>query len=366
MPEVKLVNVTKKYGNIVANDNINLTINDGEYVSVIGPSGCGKTTLIKNISGIIKPDEGEIYIDGNLVNEVSIEDRRIGYVFQDIALFPHMTVWGNITYGPEVRGWSLEETRPLALEMLELIKLSARSDAYPSELSDGTQQKTAVARALTSRAELLLLDEPFGALDVKVRTELRYELRKLVKDLGLTALHITHDQEEAMSISDRVIVMKSGRIVEVGDPIDLYTKPKNIFTANFVGEANFLTGIIIKVSDDGSLIEIGDGLQLLTKSGNYKVSDRVVVAFRPEFAYTRDVKTSNTLSGIIMDVIYSGSIGRVRVKLSNGDLIVAKMALGFKNRPFRVNDNVTIKILPENILVYPYPAKGLDMELALE
>jgi ABC-type Fe3+/spermidine/putrescine transport system ATPase subunit len=366
LPEVKLVNVTKRYGNIVANDNINLTINDGEYVSVIGPSGCGKTTLIKNISGIIKPDEGEIYIAGNLVNEVSIEDRGIGYVFQNIALFPHMTVWENITYGPAVKGWSPEKTNLLALEMLELIKLSARSDAYPSELSGGTQQKTAVARALTSRAELLILDEPLGALDVKVRTELRYELRKLVKDLGLTALHITHDQEEAMSISDRVIVMKSGRIVEVGNPIDLYTKPKNIFTANFVGEANFLTGIILKISDEESLIELGDGLCLLTKNGNYNVNDRVVVAFRPEFAYITHVKMGNTLSGIITEVMYSGNIGRVRMKLSNGDPIVIKMALGIKNRQFHLNDNITINILPENILVYPYPEKGLEMELALE
>lgn len=366
MPEVKLVNVTKKYGNIIANDNVNLIINDGEYVSVIGPSGCGKTTLIKNISGIIKPDEGEIYIDGNLVNELPIEDRGIGYVFQNIALFPHMTVWENVTYGPEVRGWSTQETRPLALEMLELIKLSARSDAYPSELSGGTQQKTAIARALISRAEILLLDEPLGALDVKIRTELRYELKKLVKDLGLTALHVTHDQEEALTISDRIIVMKNGRIVEVGDPMELYTKPKNIFTANFVGEANFLTGIIIKISENGSLIEIGDGIQLLTKSGNYKISDRVVIAFRPEFAYTRDVKTANTLSGIITEVMYSGSIRRIRVKLSTGDIIIVKMTLDVLSHPFRVNDNITIKIFPENILVYPYPAKGLERELALE
>ena len=366
MPEVRLVNVTKKYGNIVANENINLTINNGEYVSVIGPSGCGKTTLIKNISGIIKPDAGEIYIADNLVNEVSIEDRGIGYVFQNIALFPHMTVWDNITYGPGVKGWSPEKTRPLALEMLELIKLSARSDAYPSELSGGTQQKTAVARALTSRAELLILDEPLGALDIKVRTELRYELRKLVKDLGLTAIHITHDQEEAMSISDRVIVMKRGRIVEVGTPIDLYTKPKNIFTANFIGEANFLTGIILKILDNESLIELGNGLQLLTKNVTYDINDRVVVAFRPEFAYIKTVKTSNNLSGIITEVMYSGNIGRVRIKLSNGDPIVIKSALDIKNRQFHVNKNITIKILPEHILIYPYPENGLEKELALE
>ncbi|MFQ6095188.1 MAG: ABC transporter ATP-binding protein [Candidatus Bathyarchaeia archaeon] len=366
MPEVRLVNVTKRYGKIVANDNVNLTIKNREYVSVIGPSGCGKTTLIKNIAGIIRPDEGEIYIGGKLVNDLPIEERGIGYVFQNIALFPHMTVWDNITYGPKVRGASLEETRPLALEMLEMIKLSARSDAYPSELSGGTQQKTAVARALMSKAELLLLDEPLGALDVKVRAVLRHELRRLVKDLKLTALHVTHDQEEAMSISDRVVVMKRGRIVEAGTPIQLYTRPRNIFTANFVGEANFLKGTITQISDEGSVVEVGDGLQLVTTSRNKSIGDRVVIAFRPEFASIGDSETINRLSGNVVDVIYSGSVIRLKVELINGDLVVIKKTLSYEKPMFAVGDNITINVSPKNILVYDYPEKGLHRELALE
>lgn len=366
MPEVKLIGVTKRYGRIMANDSVNLTIKDGEYVSVIGPSGCGKTTLIKNIAGIIKPDEGEIYIDGKLVSDVPIEDRGIGYVFQNIALFPHMTVWNNITYGPRVRGWSPEETRPLALEMLEMIKLSARSDAYPSELSGGTQQKTAVARALISRAELLLLDEPLGALDVKVRGKLRYELRRLVKDLKLTALHVTHDQEEAMSISDRVVVMKSGRIVEAGDPISLYTQPRNIFTANFVGEANFLRGVITQTSDEGSLAEVAEGLQLVTNSRNEKVGALVVIVFRPELASIGDSEISNRLIGKVVDVLYSGSIARIKLELVNGDMIAVKKVLGFERSGFSLGDSITVNISPRNILVYPYPKEGLYKELALD
>ena len=302
---------------------------------------------------------------GKLFNDLPIEDRGIGYVFQNIALFPHMTVWGNIIYGPRVRGWSIKETRPLALEMLEMIKLSARSDAYPSELSGGTQQKTAVARALISRAELLLLDEPLGALDIKVRAELRHELRRLVKDLKLTALHVTHDQEEAMSISDRVVVMKRGRIIEIGSPIDLYIQPKNLFTVNFVGEANFLTGIITQMSDEGSLVEVGDGLQLMTNIKNERVGDHVVIAFRPEFASIEDNEI-NRLSGNVFDIIYSGNIGRLKVKLSNGNLVIVKMALSFKKPVFHVGDNITINVSPKNILVYPYPKEGLDKELALE
>ena len=365
MPEVKLVNVTKRYGKIAANDHVTITINDGEYVSVIGPSGCGKTTLIKIIAGIIKPDEGEIYIDGKLVSDLPIEDRAIGYVFQNIALFPHMTVWGNITYGPRVRGWSMEETRPLALEMLEMIKVSTRSEAFPSELSSGMQQKTAVARALTSRAELLLLDEPLGALDVKVRAELRYELRRLVKELKLTAFHVTHDQEEAMSISDRVIVMKRGRIVEAGVPIDLYNRPKNIFTANFVGEANFLRGTVVQVSNEGSLVGIGEGLQLMTNSRDVSVGDRVVIAFRPEFASIGEGSV-NRLSGKVDDLIYSGSLCRVKMKLTNGDLIVVKRTLGFGHSLCQIDDDITVNVPPEDILVYPYPKDGLGKELALE
>lgn len=365
MPEVKLVNVTKRYGEIVANDNINLTIKDGEYASVIGPSGCGKTTLIKSIAGIIRPEEGEIYIDGRLVNELPIEDRGIGYVFQNIALFPHMSVWGNVTYGPRVKGFSPEETRPLAIEMLEMIKLSARQDAYPSELSGGTQQKTAVARALTSRAELLLLDEPLGALDVKVRAELRHELRRLVKDLKLTALHVTHDQEEAMSISDRVIVMKKGRIVEAGAPIDLYTSPKNLFTANFVGEANFLSGEITKASGENALVELKEGLQIHAKNIGLRRGERVVTAFRPEFVET-EKNQGNRLRGTIVNILYSGSMGRIRVKLVNGDIVVAKKILGVEDSKLRIGDDITISISPKRILVYPYPEGGLENELALE
>ena len=364
MPEIKLVNVTKSYGKIMANDNVNLTIEDGEYVSIIGPSGCGKTTLIKNISGIIRPDKGEVYIGGKLVNDLPIEDRGIGYVFQNIALFPHMTVWGNLTYGPRVKGLSQEEIRPLAIEMLEMIKLSARSDAYPSELSGGTQQKTAVARALISKAELLLLDEPLGALDVKVRAELRHELRRIVKDLKLTALHVTHDQEEAMSISDRVIVMNRGRIVEAGDPLNLYTRPKKIFTANFVGEANFLQAVITKTSGEEASVNVGNKFQLTTESRGHKVGDRVVIAFRPEFASIGEEEALNRLPCKVVEVLYSGSIGRVKVELTDGSQVVVKTALSFKTPLFHVGDKITINISPKDMLVYP--DEELDKELALE
>jgi putative spermidine/putrescine transport system ATP-binding protein len=365
MPEIQIVNVTKRYGKIVANNHIDLTIQNGEYVSVIGPSGCGKTTLIKNIAGIIQPDEGDIMVNGYRINDLPIEERGIGYVFQNIALFPHMSVWENIVYGPRVRGISTGEIRPLALEMLELIKLRDRVDAYPSELSGGSQQKTAVARALTSRAKLLLLDEPLGALDMKVRAELRTELRKLVKDLKLTAFHVTHDQEEAMSISDRVIVMKKGRIVEAGSPINLYTKPQHIFTANFVGEANFLVGTVESQTDLGIIVNVGNSIRVQTRNTDHSIGDRVVIAFRPEFININTRTKVNRLRGTIIDTIYSGKIRRVRIQLVTEDIIVLKI-IDEKRRNLIMNTDITLSVAPESILVYSYPKGGLETELELE
>jgi len=366
MPEVKLVNITKRYGKIIANDHINLTIKDGEYVSIIGPSGCGKTTLIKIIAGIIKPDEGEVYINGKLVNDVPIEDRGIGYVFQNIALFPHMTVWDNVIYGPKVKGYPLEEAEELARETIEMIKISAKKDSYPDELSGGTQQKTAVARALMSRSSLLLLDEPLGALDLKVRTVLRYEIKRIVKDLGLTALHVTHDQEEAMSISDRVVVMRKGRIVEAGRPLELYMRPKRLFTANFVGEANFLTGEISKVTENGSIIDLGNNMKLASTDKSRMAGERIVIAFRPEFVYIRKGTGKNTLPGRITNTIYSGNLLRLTIELPGGNEITVKKTIRSGETFPRLGEKVMVNIPPENVLVYPYPEGGLHKELSLE
>ncbi len=245
MPKIRVEGVKKSYGKVVALNGVNLTIRDGEYLSIVGPSGCGKTTLIKSIAGVVQPDGGDIFIDDNKVTQLPIEDRGVGYVFQEIALFPHMNVYDNVSYGLMVKGVTPLEREVPVEEMLHMMNLEDYVSLYPNELSGGARQKAAISRALTSGSTLLLLDEPLGALDLKVRTVLRYELRKLVKDLGLTAVHVTHDQEEALSISDRIVVMKAGKIVEVGLPIQLYMRPKEIFTAKFLGEANFITGEIV-------------------------------------------------------------------------------------------------------------------------
>src|SRR4030066_2436131 len=297
MPEVRVENVTKRFDkNIVAVDNVSVQIKDKEYFALLGPSGCGKTTLLRLIAGLIQPDEGNIYIDGKLVNNVPPEDRGVGFVFQTYALFPHMDVWDNVTYGPRVKAWSTDESNKIGREMLEMVRLYERLKAFPQELSGGMMQRVAVARALSAGSKLLLLDEPLGALDAKIRLELRTEIRKLVQDLGLTAIHVTHDQSEAMAISDRIAVMRKGTVKQVGTPSELYMSPQNIFVANFIGESNFLEGYVAEIDDAEATTELRGGIKVQTATNNVKKGEKVVLAIRPEtFTVERGTKPGNNM-----------------------------------------------------------------------
>ncbi|MFB0543416.1 MAG: ABC transporter ATP-binding protein, partial [Candidatus Bathyarchaeia archaeon] len=222
MPQVRLEGVTKKYGETVAVRSLSLTVQDGEYFTLLGPMGSGKTTILMLLAGLIEPDEGEIYFDNRIMKGVPPEDRGIGFVFETFALFPHYNVWENVSYGPRVRGENPAATKSVAEEMLEMVLLEDRPDALPDELSGGMKQRVALARALTSGAKILLLDEPLGALDAKIRTALAQDLRRIVKDLGLTAIHVTNSVEEAMTISDRIALLHGGTLEQVGTPRELY------------------------------------------------------------------------------------------------------------------------------------------------
>jgi len=369
MPKIQLKGVTKTFGKkIVAVDDVSLEIYDKEYFSLIGPSGCGKTTLLRIIAGLIQPDKGEIYIDGTIVNNVPPEDRGIGFVFQTYALFPHMNVFDNVTYGPRVKAWEEKKATSLGRETLEMVRLYKRFDAYPHELSGGMMQRVAVARALAAGSKILLLDEPLGALDAKIRNELRYEIRRLVKDLELTAIHVTHDQAEAMAISDRIAVMKKGRILQVGTPHDLYMNPQQIFVANFIGESNFLEGRVIGIKGDIAEIRLRGDLKVSAKK--YEVSqkdERVVLAVRPEaFEIVRERrKVVNELNGVIDKVRFEGTDIRYEIRLVNDDfVIVAKPSLG--GEWLQEGDEVRIGFSPEKGHLFLYPPKGLVAELELE
>ena len=365
MPDVKIVNVTKKYGKIYALDNISLTIHDQEYFSLLGPSGCGKTTLLRLIAGLIEPDSGEIYIGDKRVDKVPPEDRDIGFVFQTFALFPHMTAWGNVLYGPKVKNYDAQEADTIGHEVLELVKLNERLGAYPSELSGGMMQRIAVARALAAGAKILLLDEPLGQLDAKVRNEIRYEIRRMAKDLKLTAIHVTHDQAEAMSISDRIAVMKKGKIVQIGTPQELYMNPNSLFVAHFIGESNLLEGYIDQTNGTCE-IELRDGLRVKAKKSDIKDGERIVLAIRPE---TCEMKTGRQASegglvGKIEKVTFEGTMVRYEIRLENGDrLVINRPSLAEKWA--EVGEEVTITYPLDKAHLFPYPEAGLTEEIAV-
>ncbi|PDM26276.1 spermidine/putrescine ABC transporter ATP-binding protein [Candidatus Bathyarchaeota archaeon B24-2] len=341
---------------------------EGEYLCIIGPSGCGKSTLLKCIAGIWKPDAGEIYIDGKLVNDTPMQERGIGYVFQEIALFPHKNVYENVSYGPTVKGWEVKKTKTIVEEILNMLKLEERIDAYPNELSGGAKQKTAIGRALASGSKLLLLDEPLGALDAKVREVLRLEIRNLVKDLGLTAIHVTHDQEEAMAISDRIIVMRGGEIVENASPRDLYLKPKRIFTAYFLGETNLLVGEVTEKARGKSIVRIGSN-DLRVKGKVKPEAKRVVAAIRPEFiSITKKPKRKcdNRWLCKVKSLTFTGNIIRYEVQTVDGIPILIKMPSTDEEIEAQIGDEVYIEFSSRDVNLYPYPEEGLEKEISLE
>jgi ABC-type Fe3+/spermidine/putrescine transport system ATPase subunit len=365
MPDVRVVNLTKKFGNIIALEAVNLTVKDKEYFSLLGPSGCGKTTLLRLVAGLIEPTSGEIYIGDRRVDDVPPEDREIGFVFQTFALFPHLNVWDNVNYGPRVKNFDPKAYGTVVEEVLEMVKLHERLDAYPSELSGGMMQRIAVARALAAGAKILLLDEPLGQLDAKVRTEIRYEIRKMAKDLNLTAIHVTHDQAEAMSVSDRIAVMKKGKIVQVGTPQELYMHPNSLFVANFIGESNLLEGVIANSERDKLIIELRGGIKVQALGQGAK-EDRVILVIRPEVLTIerKETKIKNTLKGVVNKTTFEGTFIRYVIELESQDFVIVSRP-SLTEKWFEVGERITLSFEPEKAHVFPYPASGLAEEIAV-
>jgi ABC-type Fe3+/spermidine/putrescine transport system ATPase subunit len=239
-PDVELVRVTKRFGDVVAVDALDLEVQPGEFLSLLGPSGCGKTTTLRLVAGFERPDEGKVRIGGSDVSGLPPYKREVNTVFQSYALFPHLTVGENVAYGLKQRGLGRKERRARAVEMLELVRLSGFERRKPKQLSGGQQQRVALARALVMQPRVLLLDEPLGALDLKVRRELQIELKRIQNEIGITFVYVTHDQEEALAMSDRVAVMHAGRIEQLGAPREIYDRPATRFVADFIGETNFI------------------------------------------------------------------------------------------------------------------------------
>jgi putative spermidine/putrescine transport system ATP-binding protein len=318
MTHLSLSNVSKKFAETFAVKDFDLQVEKGEFVSFLGPSGCGKTTTLRMIAGFETPTAGKVILDDLDVTLKSPNQRNVGMVFQSYALFPNMTVAQNIGFGLRIRREAETAIKQRVEEMLKLIHLERRGHNYPYQLSGGQQQRVALARALAIRPQVLLLDEPLSALDAKIRVSLRAEIRAIQRELGITAIYVTHDQEEALSISDRIVVMNVGVIEQVGTPFEIYNFPQTRFVANFVGTLNTANAEIIDPSK--GLIAM-EGVHLESDSQEIKAKqkgDRVTIAIRPErLHFLSDGKRANVFDCKIENITFLGSVVRVQISVGN-------------------------------------------------
>jgi spermidine/putrescine transport system ATP-binding protein len=319
---VELSNVTKRFGEIVAVDDINLRIKDGEFFSLLGPSGCGKTTTLRMIAGLETASEGGILIHDKPMRQTPPFKRPVNTVFQNYALFPHMTIEKNVAFGLEMSGVPKEQIGPRVEEALAMVRLPDMAKRRPRQLSGGQQQRIALARALVNRPEVLLLDEPLGALDLKLRKAMQLELKALQAQVGITFIYVTHDQEEALTMSDRIAVMDAGRVLQVGTPYEIYEHPTTRFVADFIGETNFLEGEVSEVT--GALITVlVDGAVPVqaTGDGHVRNGQAVTVVIRPE---KFNLEADGMVKGKIKEVIYIGTDTRYIVQLTERTEVVIR------------------------------------------
>jgi ABC-type Fe3+/spermidine/putrescine transport system ATPase subunit len=317
---VRLKGVTKRFGAIEAVKTFTFEFPPGKLTTLLGPSGCGKTTTLRCIGGFYEPDAGEIWIGDQNVTRVPPYARPTGTVFQNYALFPHLTVFGNVAYGLRVKKLSRAVIKEKVDRGLGLMRLDGLADRYPHQLSGGQQQRVAIARVLVTEPQVLLFDEPLSNLDAKLRVEMRGEIRRLQESLGITAIYVTHDQEEAMALSDLMVVMSRGDIEQVGNPLEIYQRPRTPFVAEFIGQTNALEGEVLGIY--GNLVEVSVlGAKLRAPSSKqWRPGEKVQVLCRPE-AITLTSVSAGFLSGQIREATFLGPLARYRVELADGNLI---------------------------------------------
>ncbi|MBM4187150.1 MAG: ABC transporter ATP-binding protein [Gemmatimonadetes bacterium] len=359
MPVVELRDVSKRFAAAPAVDGVSLAIDDGEFFSLLGPSGCGKTTTLRLIAGFESPDRGEVLIDGRRVNEQRPYDRGVGMVFQNYALFPHLDVGRNVAFGLERRRVPEVERATRVAKALEIVRLDPATflRRMPGQLSGGQRQRVALARALVLEPKILLLDEPLGALDLKLRKEMQLELKALNRSLGITFVYVTHDQEEALTMSDRIAVMDHARIAQLGTPAAIYEDPRTAFVASFIGESNLFEGPVTEAGAD--LVSVGGPTPFRVPPRSDLLPGRtVMVAVRPEwmdlFPPGRVPAGENAASGTVDEVIYLGETLHVLVRLEHGQRVkVALRNEGQIANPIRWNrgDQVAVAWRPEDAQV---------------
>ena len=335
VPSVELLRVTKRFGDVVAVDDLSLAIQEGEFFSLLGPSGCGKTTTLRLIGGLERPDQGEIRIDGEVVNDRVPYERSSNIVFQNYALFPHLNVEDNIAFGLRLksRRTPAPEVEKLVQEVLRLVHLEGFGARRPNQLSGGQQQRVALARALVLRPKVLLLDEPLGALDRKLRKAMQIELRRIQHEVDITFIYVTHDQDEAMSMSDRVAVMRDGNFDQIGTPQEIFQSPQTRFVADFMGASNIFSGTVVAVGTATQTIEIetGTGLRVIGR-GHRELSTGTSVTFsvRPEaiqvFPRDREFSADNKFDGRIVERVYLGDVTELEVALAETDPVTSRIS----------------------------------------
>lgn len=317
---VKLEGFGKNYGKKEVIKNIDLEVYEGEFLTLLGSSGCGKTTILRSISGLDIPTFGKIYIDGEDVTNLDPTKRQVNTIFQNYALFPLMNIYDNIAFGLRMKKVSEDKIRTRVNEMLELVHLEGYEKRFPRELSGGEQQRVSLARGLINRPKVLLLDEPISALDLKLRKMMQIELKMLQRKLGITFIYVTHDQDEALSMSDRIVVLRNGKIEQIDTPNDIYDKPNSLYVAEFIGDTNIISSRVEKIDDDKELIYL-DGNMVANLNGNYNISDKVDIILRPEnIKISSTLKKQNSLVGVVKEIIYDGSSTKLIFKI-NGKMI---------------------------------------------
>jgi iron(III) transport system ATP-binding protein len=339
---IRVEGVAKRFGAVTAVDRADLTVADGELFTLLGPSGCGKTTLLRLLAGFYQPDEGEIRFGDRVVSGLAPYERNIGMVFQNYALWPHMTVKHNIAYGLRLRKLPRAEIAARLAEGLRKVNLVGFESRYPGQLSGGQQQRVALARALVLNPDILLLDEPLSNLDAKIRVQVRAEIRKLQQDLGITTIYVTHDQEEALSLSDRVAVMKDGRVLQVGVPRELYERPRTRFVADFVGTNNLLPGQVTERRGDTLIVDTALGR--LEAIPNGAVAGRCVLAIRPENVTiaVAPPATGNVVRGRISLTSYLGNTLRYDVETGGGLILKADIRDPWHHDPLPIGREVAL------------------------
>jgi len=349
-PFLSIQHVKKSFGDVTVVQDFNLDAEPGEFVSFLGPSGCGKTTVLRMVAGFEEPTAGKILVAGKDVTNLKPNQRNIGMVFQAYALFPNLTVAQNVAFGLRVAGMPKADQDKRVAEMLNIIKLPQMGDRYPFQLSGGQQQRIALARALAPSPKLLLLDEPLSALDAKVRVSLRDEIRSIQKRLGITTIFVTHDQEEALSISDRIAVMYRGVAEQVATPFEIYNRPATKFVANFVGTLNVLEGVVAD-RDKGSVKVADSQVTVKDKLNGHKAGDAITLALRPEAIALGDYPGHDQkLTGKIADVHFLGSV--IRVKVAVGKDIVSMDTFNKSTTPPpQVGEPASITFTSRDVLV---------------